>query len=121
MIAFLTTIFKRLDISGWEETGCFAQARSRPVRDAQHLTDGFWAIDLRLEAFRIGQTPADLTSPRFLLIEVEPQTDAHQVCTANRFTANTGLDFGGGVVIDTDGPFLEIHPEEIFRLVPPSA
>jgi hypothetical protein len=27
------------------------------------------------------------------------------------------IEFGGAVVADTDGPFLEIHPEEDFRVV----
>lgn len=27
------------------------------------------------------------------------------------------LAFGGAVVIDTDGPFIEVHPEEDFRIV----
>lgn len=116
-IAFLTTIFKFLGISGWEETGCDAKAHGQPVRDAQHSTDGFWTIDVRLTAFEIGTTSADLTTPRFLRIEVEPGTEAHAVCAMSRIGPQTGLAFGGAVVIDADGPFLEVHPEEDFRIL----
>jgi hypothetical protein len=93
-LAFLTTPFKFLGISGWKETGCGSEGRGRPVRDAQHSTDGFWTIDVRLEELAIGGAPG------------------------NRIATTTDLAFGGAVVIDTDGPFLEVHPEEDFRLLP---
>ena len=35
-VAFLTTPFKFLGISGWKETGCSAQATGHPMRAAQH-------------------------------------------------------------------------------------
>lgn len=116
-IAFLTTPFKFCGISGWEETGCEAAASGRPVRDAQHSTDGFWTIDVRLEECRIGTVPADLASPRFLRVEVEPGTQAHGVCAATRVLAGMEIAFRGAVVVDTDGPFLEAHPEEEFRIM----
>lgn len=116
-VAFLTTPFKFLGISGWEETGCEAAAAGRPVRDAQHSTDGFWTIDLALEAFAIKATPADLASRRYIRLEVEPDTRAHDVCGQTRVTAGTEIVFGGAIVVDTDGPFLEIHPEDDFRIV----
>jgi hypothetical protein len=118
LIAFLTTPFKFLGISGWQETGCEAKASGRPVRDAQHSTDGFWTIDIALEAFAIGSSAADLSSARYIRLEVEPDTKAHVVCASTRVTAGLGLDFGGAVVVDTDGPFLEVHPEEDFRICP---
>ena len=118
-IAFLTTPFKFLGISGWQETGCEAQARGRPVRDAQHSTDGFWTIDLRLEAFAIGDASADPPGPMFVRLEVEPDTQAHAVCAATAVREGMELVFGGAVVVDTDGPFLEVHPEDNFRIVPP--
>jgi hypothetical protein len=115
-IAFFTTPFKYWGISGWKETGCEAMASGRPVRDAQHSTDGFWTIDVRLQEFRIRTVPADLTRARFLRVEVEPGTKAHEVCARTRVVAGMGLAFGGAVVVDTDGPFLEVHPEEEFRI-----
>jgi len=116
-IAWLTTPFKFCGISGWKETGCEAAAVGRPVRNAQHSTDGFWTIDARLETFRIGTASADLTTPKFLRLEVEPGTKAHDVCAGTRVLAGMDLAFGGAVVVDTDGPFLEIHPEEDFRII----
>src|ERR1700719_3376921 len=75
-VAFLTTPFKFLGISGWKETGCDARAAGRPVRDAQHSTDGFWTIDIALASFAIGGSAADPTLRRFVRVEVEPQTRA---------------------------------------------
>jgi len=120
-IAFLTTPFKFLGVSGWKETGCGAAATGRPVRDAQHSTDGFWTIDVVLAALTIGPSPADLSKPRYLRLEVEPETAAHAVCAARPIRAGDSLSFGGAVVIDTDGPFLEVHPEEEFRVVTATA
>jgi hypothetical protein len=116
-IALLTTPLKFCGISGWTETGCEAQAAGRPVRDAQHSTDGFWTIDVRLERFAVGAEPADLTEPRFVRVEVEPGTKAHDVCAGTRVLEGMGIEFGGAVVVDADGPFLEVHPEEEFRIV----
>jgi len=116
-VAFLTTPFKFLGISGWKETGCDAGGSGRPVRDAQHSTDGFWTIDVALAEFAIGQASADLIRQRYVRVEVEPETAAHAVCAGNAITPSTDLAFGGPVVIDTDGPFLEVHPDSNFRLL----
>ncbi|MGE5277380.1 MAG: hypothetical protein ACM3SU_10335 [Acidobacteriota bacterium] len=116
LVAFLTTPFKFLGISGWEETGCAAEGAGQPVRDAQHSTDGFWTIDVELAGFRIGSVSADPAERRFLRLEVEPRTKAHDVCARTRVLQNMELAFGGAVVVDTDGPFLEVHPEEDFRI-----
>ncbi|HEY6929742.1 MAG TPA: hypothetical protein VJA66_08705 [Thermoanaerobaculia bacterium] len=115
-IAFLTTPFKFLGISGWKETGCQAQASGAGVRDSQHSTDGFWTIDVALSSFAIRGNAAGSTPPKFVRIEVEPHTRAHDVCAAQRIAAGTALSFGGPVVIDTDGPFLEVHPDSDFRI-----
>ncbi len=116
-VAFLTTPFKFLGVSGWKETGCSARALGRPVRGAQHSTDGFWTIDVELAAFAVGPASADLSVPRYLRLEVEPGTSAHAVCAAQAIGSRDELSFGGAVVVDTDGPFLEVHPEEDFRVV----
>jgi hypothetical protein len=121
LIAVLTTPFKFLGISGWRETGCLAVGAGRPVRDAQHSTDGFWTIDVRLGSFRIGGQSADLAQSRFLRLEVEPGTKAHAVCAQTPVVEAMALDFGGPVVVDTDGPFLEVHPEDDFRIAGPAA
>ena len=64
----------------------------------------------------IGSAAADLSSPRYVRLEVEPDTNAHAVCASTPVTAGMGLDFGGAVVVDTDGPFLEVHPEDDFHI-----
>ncbi len=116
VIAWLTTPFKFCGISGWKETGCEAEASGSPVRDAQHSTDGFWTIDVALDTFAIAATPADLSRPRFLRLEVEPETKAHAVCAETRVREGMLLSFGGPVVVDSDGPFLELHPEDNFAV-----
>lgn len=114
VIGFLTTPFKHVGISGWRETGCFARAVGVPVRDAQHSTDGFWTIDVSVRSFEIGEEVAP--PGRFLRVEVEPGTNAHEVCESTKIAAGTVVQFGGAVVVDTDGPFLEIHPEDEFSI-----
>ena len=70
-----------------------------------------------LAAFVIGQTPADLATPRYVRLEIEPDTAAHAVCAAQAIGQGDSLAFGGAVVIDSDGPFLEVHPEDDFRVI----
>ncbi|HXM77179.1 MAG TPA: hypothetical protein VN971_10410, partial [Thermoanaerobaculia bacterium] len=108
--------FKRIGISGWEETGCDARGAGSPVRDAQHSTDGFWTIDVSLAEFSIGPLEADLSFPRYLRLEVEPGTRAHAICARARVRQGTLLSFAGAVVIDRDADFLEIHPDREFRI-----
>ncbi|MFI5119863.1 MAG: hypothetical protein ACHQM4_05585 [Thermoanaerobaculia bacterium] len=114
LIALLTTPFKRIGISGWKETGCAGEGNGRPMRDAQHSTDGFYTIDLALEALTIG--PEAAPAGRYLRLEVEPGTRAHEVCAEAPVRQGTLVTFGGALVIDTDGPFLEIHPDERFAV-----
>jgi hypothetical protein len=116
-LAFLTTPFKRLGISGWKETGCGSEGRGTLVRDAQHSTDGFWTIDIELAALAVAGEPADLSRAGFLRLEIEPGTAAHAVCADQAIDRSTQLEFGGAVVIDEDGPFLEVHPDRDFRVV----
>lgn len=113
-IAWFTTPFKFLGLSGWVDTGCAGSGRGRLVRDAQHSTDGFWTLDVALDSFEIG----DLGAPagRFLRLECEPETAAHRVCEGRTLLADELLRFGGPIVIDTDGPFLEIHPADQFEV-----
>ncbi len=122
-VAFVTTPFKFLGISGWTDTGCLAEATGSPVRDAQHSTDGFWTIDVRLNDFRVGPPPTphgalfEPSSYRFIRLEIEPGTRAHEVCSRTSIAAGAMLSFSGPVVVDTDGPFLEIHPDADFAVV----
>ncbi len=114
-IAFLTTPFKFVGVSGWEDTGCEAECRGTPVRDAQHSTDGFWTLDVALAEFRIISEAAG--EGRFVRVEVEPGRPAHDVCEKRLLTPRDTIAFGGPVVVDTDGPFLEVHPDGDFEVV----
>lgn len=114
-VAFLTTPFKRLGVSGWKETGCAGEGSGRPVRDAQHSTDGFYTLDVAVEKLTIGSEAAP--AGRYLRLEVEPGTRAHEVCAETPVAKGMLVTFGGALVIDTDGPFLEIHPDKEFGVV----
>jgi hypothetical protein len=111
-IAFLTTPFKRIGVSGWKETGCAGEGSGRPVRDAQHSTDGFYTIDVALEKLAIAGEVAP--AGRYLRLEIEPETHAHEICAKEPIRQGILVTFGGALVIDSDGPFLEIHPDEEF-------
>ena len=115
-VAIVTTLFKRAGISGWSPTGCDALARGAAVRDAQHSTDGFWTIDVRLAELSIGDAAAP--PDRYLRVEVEPGTAAHDVCARSKILEGSRLEVGGEIVIDNDPPpFPEIHPDARFELL----
>jgi hypothetical protein len=109
-IGFGTTPLKRLGIQGWVDTGCVATAVGTPVRDAQHSTDGFWTIDMKLTSFTAGEGHLDgAGAPRFVRIEVEPDTPAHAEARAS---SGVPLRVTGRVLIDTHHgeQLIEIHP-----------
>jgi hypothetical protein len=111
-IAFFTTVLKNLGISGWAHTGCLVEATGRPVRDAQHGTDGFWTIDVHLSGFVIlGQR---LSADRFVRIEVKPGTAAHAAVAARPPRANEMIRFTGEVIIDLHhgDELIEVHPQD---------
>jgi len=114
-IACLTTPFKFLGISGWVDTGCSGEGIGRLVRDAQHSSDGFWTVDIALDGLSIGALEAP--DERYLRLECEPATAAHGVCADRLPLAGETLRFGGPLVVDTDGPFLEVHPSEDFEVI----
>lgn len=111
-LGFITTPFKRLGIRGWTKTGCIAEATGKPVRDAQHSTDGFFTIDVALRELQVGQQRSAVAD-HYMRLEVEPGTEAHKVCARTHILAGTSLHFAGPVLIDHDGPFLEIHPNTL--------
>jgi hypothetical protein len=108
-IGFLTTPLKRLGFGGWVDTGCEATAKGWPVRNAQHSTDGFWTIDVKLEEFTIQNRKLAGGVQRWVRIEVEPNTPAHAKAAAR---ANTFISVHGHVLIDTHhgDELIEVHP-----------
>jgi hypothetical protein len=111
----LTTPFKKLGLVGWRDTGCDAAVVGVPVREAQHSSGGFYTIDLRLLKFEV---EGKLARPgRFLRIEISPDTKAKEVASKTSITTESKVTLGGPVVIDEDGPFLEVHPGNDFRVV----
>ncbi len=111
-LAFLTTPFKRLGMKGWTETGCRGEGTGRPVRDAQHSSDGFFTIDVFLTDLQIDQFRS-IPTGRYIRLEVEPGTDAHMTCTNRIVGVGERIHFEGPILVDRDGPFLEIHPKTI--------
>lgn len=113
--AIATTPVKKTGISGWSDTGCTADAEGVLVRESAHSTEGFWTVDVRLDRFEIENVQAP--PGRFLRIEVAPGTKAHDVTSANVLPEGTHVAFGGPVLIDHDGDYLEVHPNATFRVV----
>ncbi|MEO8349724.1 MAG: hypothetical protein ABI610_12490, partial [Acidobacteriota bacterium] len=113
--AVVTTPFKQAGVSGWKDTGCNAHGVGIAVRDAQESAGNFWTVDVRLTKLDVGgaSAPAD----RYLRIEIWPKTRASAVAESGRIRKGTQIAFSGPVVIDEDGPFLEVHPDEGLRLV----
>lgn len=114
-VAAGATPLKKIGIQGWVDTGCTAQAVGVPVRDAQHSTDGFWTIDLRLRSFSAGGVPLGSSDARFVRIEVEPGTPAHAHARAK---AGVPVAVHGRVFIDTHHgeQLIEIHPYDPITL-----
>jgi len=111
-----TSIFlRRRRIASRTETGCWAVGKGIPVRDAQHSTDGFWTVDVRLASFAIG----DWTAPegRYVRVELEPGTEAHRIASRRFIRPTHRLEFAGPILVDEEGPFLEVHPDAEFRLL----
>lgn len=122
-VAFLSTPFKRLGISGWTRTGCSASGYGKPVRNAAHSTDGFFTIDVELLSLRVvshsdGAEYLHSGQKRYLRLEVEPGTRAHGTCERDRPQAGQILGFKGEVLIDRDGPFYEVHPTNVWQYAP---
>ncbi len=113
-LGWLTTPFKRIGISGWVNTGCTARASGAPFRAAQHSSDDFWTVDVKLTGFVIDGVymPAN----RYIRLEIEPGTKAHGIASRRQLTEGDKLTFGGIVLVDSDGPFLEIHPTDDFEV-----
>jgi hypothetical protein len=116
-VGFGSTPLKRLGISGWVDTGCVATAVGTPVRDAQHSTDGFWTIDLALASFVAGGASLAPGDRRFVRIEVEPETPAHDHARA---AGGVPIRVTGRVFIDTHHgeQLIEIHPYNPIVLAP---
>ncbi|HEY6065298.1 MAG TPA: hypothetical protein VIY96_04030 [Thermoanaerobaculia bacterium] len=114
-VSAITTKFKEAGVSGWIDTGCDAEGAGVAVRDAAHSDNDFWTIDVQLSGLRIGKVSAP--EGRFLRLEVWPKTPANAVADRARIRKGTRLAFSGPVVIDEDGPFLEIHPGEGLRVL----
>ena len=77
---------------------------------------GFWTIDVRLSRFSIAGREAP--DGRYVRVEVEPGTKAHDFCAQSRIVEGVRLEIGGEVVIDNDAPaFPEIHPDTQIRVL----
>jgi hypothetical protein len=110
--AFVTTpLFKKNGISGWTSTGCEATAEGVAVYPIAHSNDRFYTLDLSLRRLTID---GESTTPhgRYMRVEIEPDNVAHSAADrlASAIRAGTAVRVTGIVKIDTDGPFLEIHP-----------
>lgn len=70
----------------------------------------------RLFQFEISGAKAP--TGRFIRVEIWPETRASGVFAKAGVRKGNRLAFGGPVLIDEDGPFLEVHPDRDFRVTP---
>lgn len=114
-LGLFSTPLKNLGFGGWVNTGCQASAKGWAVRDAQHSTDGFWTIDVKLQEFKIDGKNIPTNQQKFVRLEVEPNTPAHAKA---KVKANQFIQFGGRVLIDTHhgDELIEVHPYDAIML-----
>jgi hypothetical protein len=105
----------------WRPTACAASGIGKVYQTPQHSSDGFWTVDVELQSFEIGgiQKPA---GKRYIRLEVKPKLfgggQAHDFFDHNSLSSGEVVRFQGPVYIDKDGPFLEVHPGDVFEKVP---
>jgi hypothetical protein len=118
LTGFISTPFKKMDISGWTETGCKAVAQGYPVNRIGHSTDGLYTLDLKITSVSIEGTNEPSLPGHFIRVEFEPHNRAHENVATAAQCLNPSTDVlvqvGGVVKIDEDGPFLEIHPNDSY-------
>ena len=114
-IGFFTTPFKDgWGISGWVETGCRASGTATLVRDAQPSTDGYVTLDVAVGAMDVG-SGAESPVGRFLRLEVPPGNAASAFAATHALHKDDVVEFSGPLRLDTDGPWLEVHPDTLER------
>jgi len=116
-IGVFTTPFKEAGVSSWVTTGCIGTATGSPVRPAQHSTDGFWTIDIRLDSLIVTDRSVNLYSwplsaaNRFVRLEVAPGSRAHAYCGSHEVLTYAKLTTAGAIWLDNDSEtWLELHP-----------
>lgn len=103
----------------WTPTGCDAIGYGKPIRDAQHSTDGFWTADLKLLSFSAGGLNAQLGAgnpDRYIRLEIVPGTAAHDSATQRLLRPTDVIKFSGPMIWDGDhdsdhpSGHMEVHP-----------
>jgi len=119
LLGFFTTPLKFLGISGWVNTDNYGTGSGILTHDAAHSTDGFYTVDVELQVLFIDGCLIYTPENRFIRLEIEPKTKAHDNAAlfADGLKKGAKVSFGGKIYIDNDGPFLEIHPTNDFLLV----
>lgn len=100
---------------GWLDTACVAEGAGTPYRDAVLSSDGFWTIDVHLNAFSIDDVkrPAGL---RYVRILIRPPKwgggRAHVVANEHYITPRDRIRFAGPVLIErtSAGEVLVVQP-----------
>lgn len=107
---------------GWLATACNAKGVGVPYHEAVLSSDGFWTIDVRLEAFSIG----DVSKPsgnRYVRLVLRPLTlgggKAHELADNHYITVRDVLAFSGPIVIErAPSASLEVHVVDDLELLP---
>jgi hypothetical protein len=120
-VAFLSTPFKRLGISGWTKTSCSAGGLGK-IKQIGKSTDHFITVDVWIVTIAIAcnhgknvGTAKRLNPNRYIRLEIEPNTPAHATFERSDLTEGDSIYFKGPILIDRDGEgFYEVHPTRIW-------
>jgi len=137
---FITTPIKKITgFKGWISTACMTHgALGRPVRRAQHSTDGYWTIDLKIVWMQVGRRTITERDNKYIRLEVRPDhRAAHAAVNRHPPGPRDLVSFGGllqrdhtteikvkigKIRITVVYGFLEVHPNLEFGINPaPSA
>jgi hypothetical protein len=104
----------------WRSTACSASGVGRLYQEARHSQDGFWTVDVELLSFEVDGVKKP-EGQRFLRLEVKPARfgggRAHDFFDQQSVAVGEAVKFEGPVFVDNDGPFLEVHPVDVFEKV----
>lgn len=103
----------------WENPGILVSGEGEVIRDAHPGTDGWASVDVKLTSLAVREPstgPLSWNGDRFLRLELAKGTPAR--AAGGNVKKGQKVQFGGPVKIDHDGPWLEVHPDKDFRVLP---
>lgn len=109
--------------AAWQNTGCNASGIGRPIRTAQHSTEGLYTVDVVIISGDVSGSP--IPPGLHVRLEVLPGRDSHRSVRKRRPQPTDVIGFGGPLVWDKDkrcahhcDGHMEVHPIETIEYLP---